>query len=79
VRLFSFYILCVLWFSLDYSVAMLFAFVVISIVFFQYYAKRLAGKNVSNDLFCVEKSTNQTQSSFSVQSLQTVFAFLSSF
>jgi len=35
---------CVFWFSLDYFVSVLFAFVVLGL---QYYAKRLAGKNVS--------------------------------
>jgi len=39
-----FSILCVFWFSLDYFVSVLFAFVVLGL---QYYAKRLAGKNVS--------------------------------
>jgi len=36
---------CVFWFSLDYFVLVLFAFVVLGI--FQYCAKRLAGKNFS--------------------------------
>jgi len=45
VRLFRFSILCVFfWFRLDYSVLVLFAFFVFE--FLQYYANKLTGKNV---------------------------------
>ena len=41
--------------NLDHCIPVLLAFVVLSFVFFQYQAKRLAGKNVSKmTFFCVE-------------------------
>ena len=52
VRLIRFSILCVFWFSLDYFVLVLFAFVVLGLVF-QYYARRLAGKNLSEMTYFV--------------------------
>jgi len=48
VRLFRFSILCIFfWFSLDYFVILLFAFVVLGLVDW-------LGKRLRNDLFCIE-------------------------
>jgi len=52
VHLFRFGILCFCVFSLDYFVLVLFAFVVLGLVF-QYYAKRLAMKNISEMTYLV--------------------------
>jgi len=55
VHLFRFSILCVLWFSLDCFVFVLFTFVVLVVL--QYYAKRLASKNVSKITYFVSSRT----------------------
>jgi len=56
VHLFRFSVLSVFWFSLDYFVLVLFAFVVLGLVH-QYYTKRLAGKNVSEMTCFVSSGT----------------------
>jgi len=53
LSLFRFSILCVFWFSLDYFVLELFAFVVSGLVL-QYYNKTLIANNVWKKLFCVK-------------------------
>jgi len=57
VHLFRVSIFVLFWFSLDYCVLVLFAFVALDLVFFECYAKRLAGKNVSIITYFVSSGT----------------------